>query len=120
MTGQASRRLAADAAGRVRRSCESSGFERSRGAFSPIAARLTDAIRHKRRRVSMHKLDRRKAAGFSLIELLVVMAIIMIIMGMAIPPLTKPKKFAFEAGAMKAISTIHVAQAQYQSQYGGL
>ena len=56
--------------------------------------------------------------GFSLIELLVVVAIIMIILGMAIPPLQTAKKMALETGAIKAISTIHVAQAQYQSQYG--
>ncbi len=66
----------------------------------------------------MHKLNSRRAAGFSLIELLVVIAIIMIIMGMAIPKIQAAKRLAFEAGAMRAISTIHVAQAQYQSQNG--
>jgi len=66
----------------------------------------------------MQKVDTRRAKGFSLIELLVVVAIIMIIMGMSIPKLLTAKKMTFEAGAIKAISTIHVAQAQYQSQYG--
>jgi len=66
----------------------------------------------------MDRLKSYRAAGFSLIELLVVIAIILIIMGMAIPQLANAKMQALEAGALKAISTIHTAQAQYQSQYG--
>jgi len=60
----------------------------------------------------------RTVKGFSLIELLVVIAIILIIMGMAIPRLTKGKTLALETGAIRAIQTIHTAQAQYQSQFG--
>jgi hypothetical protein len=60
----------------------------------------------------MHKIDGRRTAGFWLIELLVVVAIIMIIIGMSIPRLHNAKILALEAAAMKAISTIHVAQAQ--------
>ena len=60
----------------------------------------------------------RRSSGFSLIELLVVIAIILIIMGMAMPQLQQAKRAALEAGAMKTITTIHTAQAQYQSQYG--
>ena len=56
--------------------------------------------------------------GFSLIELLVVIAIIAIIMAMAIPKIHEAKILAAETGAAKAITTIHTAQAQYQSQYG--
>src|SRR5258706_11143396 len=56
--------------------------------------------------------------AFSLIELLIVIAIILIIMGIAIPHFTDAKKQALEAGAIGAIRTIHTAQAQYQSQYG--
>ena len=59
-----------------------------------------------------------RANGFSLIELLVVIAIILIIMGMAMPQLQQAKRAALEAGAIRAITTIHTAQAQYQSQYG--
>ncbi len=66
----------------------------------------------------MRRINTRRTAGFSLIELLVVVAIIMIIMGMAIPSFQAARKLALETAAMKAISTIHVAQAQYQSQYG--
>ena len=56
--------------------------------------------------------------GFSLIELLIVIAIILIIMGMALGPLQQAKMQALEAGAINAVKTIHAAQAQYQSQYG--
>ncbi len=59
-----------------------------------------------------------RSSGFSLIELLVVIAIILIIMGMAMPQLQQAKRTALEAGAIKAVTTIHTAQAQYQSQYG--
>ena len=59
-----------------------------------------------------------RLTGFSLIELLVVIAIILIITGMALPPLANARMQALEAGAQKAITTIHTAQAQYQSQYG--
>ena len=57
-------------------------------------------------------------SAFTLVELLVVIAIILISMGMAIPPLANARMQALEAGALRAISTIHTAQAQYQSQYG--
>src|ERR1700704_744143 len=39
-------------------------------------------------------------------------------LGMAIPQLGIAKMQALELGALKAITTIHTAQAQYQSQYG--
>jgi prepilin-type N-terminal cleavage/methylation domain-containing protein len=66
----------------------------------------------------MHNSENRRAEGFSLIELLVAVAIIMTIMGMAIPRIQATKVQALEAGAIKAITTIHIAQAQYQSQNG--
>src|SRR5260370_21224190 len=61
-----------------------------------------------------------RSSGFSLIELLVVTAIILIIMGMAMPQLQQAKRTALEAEAIKAVTTIHTAHAQYQSQYGRL
>lgn len=62
---------------------------------------------------------RRNRAGFSLIELLIVIAIILIILAVALPKLTRARTFAQEMAAQKAISTIHTAQTQYYSQYGG-
>src|SRR5215475_12872098 len=61
---------------------------------------------------------RRRNAGFSLIELLIVIAIILIILAVALPKLTNARKFAQEMAATKAINTIHTAETQYYSQYG--
>jgi type IV pilus assembly protein PilA len=63
-------------------------------------------------------LQRRRSAGFSLIELLIVIAIILIILAVALPKLTSARRYAQEMAAVKAISTIHTAQTQYYSQYG--
>ena len=62
--------------------------------------------------------DNRRRRGFSLIELLIVIAIILIILAMALPKLNNAKMYAQETAAMKAIPTLHTAQAQYQSQFG--
>jgi len=61
---------------------------------------------------------RRPRAGFSLIELLIVIAIILIILAVSIPQLGKARLYAQEMAAQKAIGTIHTEQAQYYSQYG--
>ena len=66
--------------------------------------------------------ERRRASaarrGFSLIELLIVISIILIIITMAVPKFNQAKRFANETGAISAIRTIHEVQVQYQSQYG--
>jgi type IV pilus assembly protein PilA len=62
--------------------------------------------------------NRRRRRGFSLIELLIVIAIILIIITIAMPKLTNAKKFAQETAALRAIQTIHTAEVQYNSQYG--
>ena len=56
--------------------------------------------------------------GFSLIELLIVIAIILVIAAMAAPKLTSAKMNAQEMAAVRQINTIHAAQVQYQSQFG--
>ena len=61
---------------------------------------------------------RRTDSGFSLIELLIVIAIILIILAVALPKLTNARKYAQEMAAQKAITTIHTAETQYYSQYG--
>jgi type IV pilus assembly protein PilA len=60
--------------------------------------------------------DRRR--GFSLIEMLIVVSIILIIITVAVPKFLKAQMAAHELGAIKAIQTIHQAEVQYQSQFG--
>jgi len=65
----------------------------------------------------MSNLQRRRR-GFSLIELLIVIAIILIIITIALPKFQSAQRFARETAAMGAIRTIHTMQVQYYSQYG--
>ena len=62
------------------------------------------------------QINRRR--GFSLIELLIVISIILIIITVAVPKFQKAQMGARELGAIKAIQTLHQAQVQYQSQFG--
>jgi prepilin-type N-terminal cleavage/methylation domain-containing protein len=61
---------------------------------------------------------RLRARGFSLIELLIVIAIILIIITIAVPKYNRTQMYMRETAAVKAIQTIHQMQVQYQSQYG--
>ena len=61
---------------------------------------------------------RLRAAGFSLVELLIVIAIILIILAVAVPKLTSARMQAQEMAAIQAIQTINTAQQQYYSQFG--
>ena len=66
----------------------------------------------------MEKQTRRNpSAGFSLMELLIVIAVIVTILGIAIPHVQKVLQEANEMAVMKQLGTIHTSQAQYHSQY---
>jgi type IV pilus assembly protein PilA len=60
----------------------------------------------------------RTARGFSLIELLIVIAIILIIATIALPKLNRARMYAEETAAITHIRTLHTAQAQYNSTFG--
>ena len=55
--------------------------------------------------------------GFSLIELLIVVAIILVLAAIAIPSLLRSRINANEASAVASIRTIHTAQVTYQVAY---
>jgi type IV pilus assembly protein PilA len=59
-----------------------------------------------------------KPRGFSLIELLIVVAIILIIAAIAIPNLLRSRIAANEASAVQSMRAINTAQATYYSTYG--
>lgn len=63
---------------------------------------------------------RLKARGFSLIELLIVVAIILIIAAIAIPNLLRAKMAANESAAVSSIHAINTSEIAYSSAYPGI
>jgi type IV pilus assembly protein PilA len=63
-------------------------------------------------------MNRNRRRGFSLIELLIVIAIILVILAIAIPKANNVMMSGREMAAIREIQTIHQAQTQYYSQFG--
>ena len=61
---------------------------------------------------------RKHQRGFSLMELLIVIAIILIILTIALPHFSKAQQNAREMGAVATIRTINSMETQYMSQFG--
>ena len=67
----------------------------------------------------MRTNSNQKQKGFSLIELLIVVAIILIIAAIAIPNLLRAKMAANEASAVGSMRTLNTASVAYSTTYGG-
>jgi type IV pilus assembly protein PilA len=60
---------------------------------------------------------RQRRNGFTLMELLIVISIMLILMLMAIPNFNKMRITAHETSAINSLKTIYTAQIQYQTAY---
>jgi len=67
----------------------------------------------------MDKRDMRRSRGFSLLELLIVVAIILIIVTIAIPNVVRSRQSAQEASAVATLKQIHAAEILYMSSNRG-
>ena len=63
-------------------------------------------------------MPRDRQRGFSLMELLIVVAIILIIAAIAAPKLNTARMHTQEMAAIRQVGTLHTAQTQYFSQFG--
>ena len=61
----------------------------------------------------------RQTNGFSLMELMVVLAVIFILLAIAIPGMREMMIHANETSAVASIRAINTAEASYQASYGG-
>ena len=61
----------------------------------------------------------KKQKGFSLIELLIVVAIILIVSAIAVPAFIRSKIAANEASAVASLNTINVGETTYNNTYPG-
>jgi type IV pilus assembly protein PilA len=66
---------------------------------------------------SLSNISPKRPNGFTLMELLIVIAIILILMLMAIPTIGSLQKKGYETSAINSVQTVVKAEIQYQSSY---
>src|SRR3989441_11844313 len=76
-------------------------------------------FRSRRRPTHFKENTKMKDRGFSLLELLIVVAIILIIATIAIPSLMRSRQAAQESSAVAQVRTINTAEVTYLSANGG-
>jgi type IV pilus assembly protein PilA len=64
-----------------------------------------------------HRTPRTAEAGFTLVELLIVMSVILILMTLAIPEMQKVIKRSNETSAIQSLRTLDSMEGQYNSQF---
>ena len=102
------------------RNCVRVGDGRALGRCRLAATRSIIESASSRMELGIMKLmvkKTRKQEGFSLIELLIVVAIILIIASIAIPNLLRARMSANEAAAVGAVKAVNSAQISYNSAY---
>ena len=67
--------------------------------------------------ITREEIRRRREAGFTLMELLIVISIMLILMLIAIPNFAGMKMQANETSAIQSLRAIYQAQIQYQTNY---
>jgi type IV pilus assembly protein PilA len=67
--------------------------------------------------IHLNSSERRRQSGFTLMELLIVMSIMIILMLIAIPNFISMKASANETSAMQSLRAIYQAQIQYQTSF---
>jgi type IV pilus assembly protein PilA len=70
-----------------------------------------------KRRTNGRPGQRHRAGGFSLIEILIVITVILVIAGIAIPQLLRSKMIANESAAASALRSICTVQVSYESTF---
>src|SRR6202050_3014116 len=67
--------------------------------------------------INTNKQRRNTAAGFTLVELLIVMSVILILMTLAIPATQMVIRHGNETSAMTSVKSLVTEEANYNSQY---